>query len=750
MKKILSLFAAVLFAGSMMADVVISGSAFAGQGTSSTGSPVAATVEGVTFECDKAYSDDAHSTLRCYKNGVITITAPEKITKLIFQFYQTYNGGLANEVVVDANEWTYTLTSQARIEQVTVSFGDSPAPTYDTLNVAQAIEIASALADNASSKEYFIEGFAVNVADYYVESGTPKNQTFYVVEDAAAPDSVLQAFRATPQKEGKAYPVLAGDKVRLFGKLQKYVKNDKTQLEVVTPTVEFLSEVEGDRTIDIPVVTLDTIDVAKALEIGGALEAGKSSDVAYVIEGFVSNIVNYYDATNENETFWMADTKESTAKSNAEGAFEVYRGKIDQKEEIGLHAHVFVTAKIYKYQPMKENQPNGDPVIETANSPIPTVNVVEKGEQEEVIVATVAEAMAVGKALASGATTEKRYEITGYVSNVYNFYNPDFSNETVWITDDPTSTSASADDAFQIFRGKPNTKAEIGYGAKVKVTTTITNYGGTTIESALGVTIEVLEASTFVPDTVDIDKAVEIAQGLAEGAKTPVYYVVKGFIQEPGTFDSKNSNATFKLSQFPNEAEGPVTAYRATVLKADAEKVATKNSYVNVTGYLMKHSASAQIAQGAITAFVEAPQMDTIHVDVAGAIAAGLELPMGGKSDRIYAVTGFVNLVSAEFADGMESFFLADDAASEAMTFYAKDATIDKAVEAGANVEVVGRLQNADGETITIENGKARYIPGEGIENIVLTEKAQKVVVDGVIYIVRDNKMFDVRGTQVR
>ena len=38
----------------------------------------------------------------------------------------------------------------------------------------------------------------------------------------------------------------------------------------------------------------------------------------------------------------------------------------------------------------------------------------------------------------------------------------------------------------------------------------------------------------------------------------------------------------------------------------------------------------------------------------------------------------------------------------------------------------------------------------QGIENITLTEKAQKVVVDGVIYIVRDNKMFNLQGAQVR
>ena len=42
---------------------------------------------------------------------------------------------------------------------------------------------------------------------------------------------------------------------------------------------------------------------------------------------------------------------------------------------------------------------------------------------------------------------------------------------------------------------------------------------------------------------------------------------------------------------------------------------------------------------------------------------------------------------------------------------------------------------------------KANY---QGIENIVLTEKAQKVVVDGAIYIIRDNKMFNIHGAQVR
>lgn len=45
---------------------------------------------------------------------------------------------------------------------------------------------------------------------------------------------------------------------------------------------------------------------------------------------------------------------------------------------------------------------------------------------------------------------------------------------------------------------------------------------------------------------------------------------------------------------------------------------------------------------------------------------------------------------------------------------------------------------------------KTDWTAPEGIESVVLTEKAQKVMVDGVLYIVRDNKLFNVQGAQVR
>lgn len=45
--------------------------------------------------------------------------------------------------------------------------------------------------------------------------------------------------------------------------------------------------------------------------------------------------------------------------------------------------------------------------------------------------------------------------------------------------------------------------------------------------------------------------------------------------------------------------------------------------------------------------------------------------------------------------------------------------------------------------TITTKTAK-------GIEDVVLSEQAQKVIVDGVVYIIRDNKMYNLQGVQVR
>ena len=871
MRKLFSLLAAVLFAGSMMAgEVIFTNDDFASQGTANTGSEVTATKGGVTFTYSKGYS--ATESLRCYAHGNLSITSTSTIIKINFTTTGGKTGGLDAEVAVNANSYEANdLASQARFTEIKVTIdgeggGEPIVVVYDTINVAEAIVIANALENGKTSTDkYFVEGFAVNVAAY---SSEYKNQDFFMVDNATAPDSVLMAFRAAPKKAGQAYPVLAGDKVLAFGKLKKYVnKNNVVQLEIDQPSVEFLEEVEGDRTIEEPepvvpdTITVaralaigdsigqgkttaeqyvvdgyvisaeafyqanknqtwtmaddaaaesatfkayrcvpvfnndtvkvlkgdkvrlcgkiqnyngtieisyakaeflsmaegdhstaepvqevfDTITVARALEIGGALASGTATDIQYVIKGYSSSIDKLYDATKENETFWIVDQKGSKAASNAEGAFEVYCGKPDTKKSVGIGALVYVTTKIQKYG-------NNNVIESWSNSP---VHVEEQGEEEQIPSISVDSALKIGKALADGGVSELRYEITGYVSNVYTFFNPDFKNETVWITDDPNSTSASKENAFEIYRGKPSTQAEVGWGAKVKIVCKIKNYKGTIENDGSNITFEVMEPSTFVPDTVTIEDAIEMTANLADGEKLATYSVVKGFVRTvTSPYDSKNNVASFELADYATGNAALATAYKATILKADAEKVAA-GSYAVVTGYLMKHGAATQIAQGAITAFEEAPTFDTIYATPTEAQAAGMALEDNKRTQNVYVVTGYV--VSANSydpeEDDFQTFLMADEKGGQAI-FKALNAKVPgNGVKVGDQVTLTGNVfKYVAGEDISIyiQNGEVAIIPAEGIENVVLTEEIQKVIVDGVLYIIRDGKMFNAQGVQVR
>ena len=113
------------------ADVVFNGSAdFGEQGTNGEGSEISLTKDGVTFSCDKGFSAERYSAIRCYTGSVIRISSEKKMALLEFEFYSTYNGRLESSYSIDSKEWTVTLTAQARFEKISVTFGtDTEQPT---------------------------------------------------------------------------------------------------------------------------------------------------------------------------------------------------------------------------------------------------------------------------------------------------------------------------------------------------------------------------------------------------------------------------------------------------------------------------------------------------------------------------------------------------------------------------------------------------------------------------------------------
>lgn len=272
-------------------------------------------------------------------------------------------------------------------------------------------------------------------------------------------------------------------------------------------------------------------------------------------------------------------------------------------------------------------------------------------------------------------------------------------------------------------------------------------------DSKLGANPNPPEIVYPIVDTITVAEAIEITMALEDGGKTSETYVVKGFA---GTaYAMEDGQQTWYMADEPDV----YATFQAAKCTPDREVV--KGDFMLVKGVLTKYKSS----KGSIIPEIylgtavhgEAPKIDTIEVTVAEAVEAGKALADNTVSEGYYLVTGYVinpNEMEDEDATSQD-FFLADEKDAVFGPLKAYHAKIEyPGVVAGDKVALFGKIKKSVYEektTIQMEYAKVTVIEkAQGIENIVLTEKAQKVVVDGVIYIVRDNKMFNLQGVQVR
>ena len=203
------------------ADVVFTSADFNGQGVSGDGGVVTATKNGVTFNCNKAFGDQYG--VRCYKNSSVTISSEtEQIGKIVFEFATVsgtyYNGDLDDEIVVNAQEWEAMLTNQARMNKISIYFGeyeDIPKPELTPITVAEALTIAQALTPEKGKSATTTEKYAVK--GYVVGISATKENTFYLADEADAYGE-FQAYKCSSVDR----EVSEGDIVIVTGKIQHY------------------------------------------------------------------------------------------------------------------------------------------------------------------------------------------------------------------------------------------------------------------------------------------------------------------------------------------------------------------------------------------------------------------------------------------------------------------------------------------------------------------------------------------------
>lgn len=115
-------------------------------------------------------------------------------------------------------------------------YGGGHPREIETITVEQALEIGNALTeDNPKTTEvYIVEGYVVKAYDF---DESYKNQSFYMSDDAAAERGDFFAKYTTGDV------VVVGDKVQVKGQIEKYVKDDKTTIQIYKGVATIVSHV---------------------------------------------------------------------------------------------------------------------------------------------------------------------------------------------------------------------------------------------------------------------------------------------------------------------------------------------------------------------------------------------------------------------------------------------------------------------------------------------------------------------------
>jgi len=282
-------------------------------------------------------------------------------------------------------------------------------------------------------------------------------------------------------------------------------------------------------------------------------------------------------------------------------------------------------------------------------------------------------------------------------------------------------------------------------------------------------------APVLIPDTIPATVAEAVAVGMALDSLGTSFdvYEVTGYVVYAQEYSMDYKNQIWFMVDDVNAPDSLFEAYGCTISANDVPMQVIDGDKVMLRGKLNKYwNATDQKfiieIKNSVAEFIEMAEgdhslpgivdPDTITVAEAVAIAEALAEPSeAGKSTtdtKEYIVKGYAVQVYDKNSDGTWSFFMADEAGAYG-EFMAANTSTDADVAENDFMLVRGKIakRKTNAGKIQLQIYKGAGVHGEapqGIENIVLTEKAQKVVVDGVIYIIRDNKLYNVQGSQVR
>ncbi|MBQ7180930.1 MAG: hypothetical protein IJR87_06515 [Bacteroidaceae bacterium] len=438
------------------------------------------------------------------------------------------------------------------------------------------------------------------------------------------------------------------------------------------------------------------VTCAQAVELTNALADGATSTETYAITGYITEIVG--DVSRNQQTFWMADTKDGGR------VFEAYWANLPEGvSAFTAGSKVKITGNLTKYV----NNNTGKVTPEMKN---PTVEILESGEptppspsgeaKGDGTAASPFNVAGINQFIDGGNYTDKEVYFTGIITKFKSGEEPgnSYGNATFYISDD----GKTGGEDFYVFRTfgfngeKFTSKDQLQVGDLVVIRSTVTVYNGTTKETVAGKGVLVSvngkaeysgSGQTPSEGAGTAEKPYSVAEALQiinAGTYTKDKVYVSGIVSKIDEISEQYGNATYYISD-DGKTDTQLEVYRGYGLggeKFQSEDDLMVGDKVIVLGALTLYNTTPEITTGS--------QLYSINGETAGGGSQG-----GGSegSSITFSEKGYSN---AQDFDG-QSITVGD-----AMLAWSKGSgsTTPKYYTTGAAMRLYG------GNTLTISSQK--------------------------------------------
>ncbi len=445
----------------------------------------------------------------------------------------------------------------------------------DPLDNEDAIKVAKATGTTETEKYFYVKGTVASFRDAPSSHG---NVSYYLKPAEGKTEKFL-IYRATLKDGGK----VTDDDIWVGAVAVAKVKivNYNNNIPETSSGGEIVS-VEGTK----PEIHTHEVNVAQAVDACKAMEANSTSTDKYVITGYIAAVTA--------DGFYLKDAKGKITPTQDD--FLVYGYSGENKDRCTLNAKVKVTCTIKYYV---STSTEGKYAVETGT--IESVEILEAGDAPVVVEKiTTAKALEIIAALGDGATSEKEYVVTGYVSEVTSAYSDSYKNMSFTLGETKDST-----ELLTVFRAKlasGTASDDIVAGAKVEVSCYLQKYvkDSTTTPEAIKGTVTLLEKAVGETKNVTVAEAVTEALKLANNAVSTDEYVITGYVTGiKGAWDSQYGNMSVYLSDKIDDPDAKFIAYQVKCSEEESKKIIS-GAKVKVTGKLTQYNGIPEtVSKGA-------------------------------------------------------------------------------------------------------------------------------------------------------